>query len=166
MALNEAETPNASKPAGPFAVETSEDDDAKLPYFNDPRFQEIYRDWVVRGAALNTLSAVFDGLRYRIRDEAILRDVLEDAFALYDVAAGKRAASELLRSIERGATPEVFIAIAVDLSQFLAPTLEKFLSADSAERLTEEQRSNVLDLLLRVRDLAKPEGSDSSGKVN
>lgn len=56
-----------------------------------------------------------------------LRDYLADAAAMRAVMRGDRKASELLVRIEKLIPTEVFTAIVVDLSAFLAPRLQKFV---------------------------------------
>lgn len=63
--------------------------------------------------------------RYKIPDLDALKGVLSDAFALYDIAAGKGRVSELLAVIEKNADPEVFSLIIFDLARFLRPRLQK-----------------------------------------
>ncbi|MGH9729666.1 MAG: hypothetical protein ACRD4V_13900, partial [Candidatus Acidiferrales bacterium] len=58
--------------------------DAKLAYFNDPRFQQIYQDWRARGELLGSLTQILREGRYSIGSIATFRSVLEDAFTLYD----------------------------------------------------------------------------------
>jgi hypothetical protein len=164
MADGKTENPGRPTLEFPLAV-TPAEEDFKLPYFNDSRFQQIYRDWVERGELLDGLSGVFRNLEYRIPDHRTHQLVLEDAFFLYNVAAGKKLASELLRCIERAAPVEVFSSVVIDLSQYLAPRLERLLSADSADRLDEEQKSRVLDLLMRLRELNRPDDSNSQRRA-
>jgi hypothetical protein len=65
------------------------------------------------------------GRRYTIPDLDTLRGVLNDAFTLYDVEAGKARLSYLLEVIEKRADPEVFFLIILDLARFLRPRLQK-----------------------------------------
>jgi len=128
-------------------------DDAKLPYFSDPRFQTIYREWCASMELISEMTLIFSECRYSIKSVATLKLILEDAFALYDVANGKTAGSALLASIERGAEPEVFSALVVNLTQFLAPRLEKFLRETADPALDDAAKLRALDLLASVREL-------------
>jgi hypothetical protein len=56
-----------------------------------------------------------------------LRSYLADAAAMHAVMRGERRASELLVQIEKLIPAELFMAIVVDLSAFLAPRLQKFV---------------------------------------
>lgn len=56
-----------------------------------------------------------------------LRNRLSDVAALYAVMRGEQKASGLLADMERFIPAEVFTAIVVDLSTFLAPRLQKFV---------------------------------------
>ena len=69
------------------------------------------------------LRHVFTGGRYSIANTETLRLVHEDAFLLYDIAAGKRPLSDLLAAIEAKASPDVFAAMLVDLHNFFRPRL-------------------------------------------
>lgn len=57
--------------------------------------------------------------RYSIEGLDTLKGVLADAFALYDIGAGKGRLSKLLTVIEKPADPEVFSLIIFDLARFL-----------------------------------------------
>jgi hypothetical protein len=56
-----------------------------------------------------------------------LRTYLNDAVNLYQVMRGEMRASDLLANVERLVPPENFYAITVDLAEFLAPRLQKFV---------------------------------------
>jgi hypothetical protein len=71
-------------------------DDAKLPYFNDKRFQEIYKAHGEQKAQLDAFQKVFTEGAYQIDSTETLQGVLADSFMLYDIAGGKKHPGELL----------------------------------------------------------------------
>lgn len=113
---------------------TAQDSIALAPFFTDPRFQRYYcetaqalqelsREKAAAYEVLEMLRQVFTGGRYSIANTETLRLVHEDAFLLYDIAAGKRPLSDLLAAIEAKASPDVFAAMLVDLHNFFRPRL-------------------------------------------
>jgi len=129
-------------------------DDAKLPYFNDPRFQVIYEEWRAYSEMFSSLTQVLCEGRYSIKDLPTLKAVHEDAFTLYDIAGGKKAASELLAALERNMTPHVFSAVIIDLANFIGPRLEKFLRETTDPELDDGGKLRAMDLLESLRNLA------------
>lgn len=89
------------------------------------------------------IQALLEHGRYTIRDIDTLKGVLGDAFALYDIEAGKARLSELLSVIEKRAEPEVFALIVFDLAKFLGPRLRKILSEVS--ELQQEHAAALAD---------------------
>lgn len=108
---------------------TVSDDITKAPFFGDPVFQQFYARAQSDHGVVENLFRVLDAGRYSITKPEMLRDVLEDAFLLYDIAVGKRKLSELLGAIERRATGVVFGSLLVDLQRFLAPRLSELTLA-------------------------------------
>lgn len=112
-------------------------DDASLPFFDHPRFQQIYKEWLERGRILDDLGSIICTRTYEIRDVATLRAVLDDACVVYDVATGKTSASAFLGKLEKVATPSVFYGVMLDLSEFLATRVDGF------KRLVSEYRETI-----------------------
>ncbi len=87
-----------------------------------------------QGFVLKTLSDLFREFGVAANasssDECMqsLRNRLSDAAGIYSVMRGERKASELLGEMERIIPAETFTAIVVDLSTFLAPRLQKFVT--------------------------------------
>jgi len=94
----EKKTPEAPAPA----------DITKAPFFNEPAFQEYYKKAEENSLQVAALHDVFEKGRYAIRDEATLKAVHEDAFTLYDIAAGKAKVDGLLDLFEKNWDPAVF----------------------------------------------------------
>jgi hypothetical protein len=92
--------------------------------------------------------------RYSIKDLPTLKAVHEDAFTVYDIAAGKKAASELLAALERNITPQIFSVIVIDLANFIGPRLEKFLRETTDPALDDGAKLRAMDLLESLRNLA------------
>jgi hypothetical protein len=128
-------------------------DYSKLPFFDHPAFQEIYAEWRDRGLAIRELVSIFAAGRYSIKDAETLKLVHEDAFTLYDVANGKKPASELLAAFRTHTRPEIFRAIVVDLSEALAPHLEEFLRELASVGPHDEAMLKVLGRLARLREI-------------
>lgn len=99
-------------------------DDAKLPYFNEPRFQEIYKESGERKAQLDEFRNIFTDsdkkLGYTIDSTETLTGVLQDAYTLYDIAGGKKSVAELLTTFEQNWKPEQFKAVLQDMANFAA----------------------------------------------
>jgi len=112
-------------------------DDTSLPFFDHPRFQQIYKEWLERGRILDNLGSIICTRSYEIRDVATLRAVLDDACVVYDVATGKTSASVFLSKLEKVATPSVFYGVMLDLSEFLAVRVDRF------KRLVSEYREKI-----------------------
>lgn len=148
MTSEESKQPDAAVTAATVS------DDAKLPYFNDPRFQVIYEEWRVYTDFFSCLTQMLCEGRYSIKDLPTLKAVHEDAFNLYDVAGGKKAASELLATLERNIPPELFSAIVIDLANFVGPRLEKFLRETTDPALDDGAKLRAMDLLESLRNLA------------
>lgn len=104
--------------------------------------------------------------RYSIEDLDTLKGVLADAFALYDIGAGKGRLSDLLTVIEKRADPEVFSLIIFDLARFLRPRLQKAVVeilelqqdhaatlADSFSPMLERRLTAIQTAKQRIRDL-------------
>jgi len=147
----ESKQPTVVDPAAPAATVS---DDANLPYFNDPRFQVIYEEWRVYSEMFSSMAQVLREGRYSIKDVPTLRAVHDDAFTLYDIAGGKKAASELLATLERNITPQVFSAIVIDLANFIGPRLEKFLRETTDPALDDGAKLRAMDLLESLQNLA------------
>lgn len=120
----------------------------------DPDFKTIYEEWRARGEQLDWLQEIFASCRYSIRDFETLKGVLDDAFMLYDVSTGKIPAGKLLAAFKTHTTPEVFRAIAVDLSEALAPHLEEFLRELDGVGPHDEAMLRLLGRLGRLREIA------------
>lgn len=99
-------------------------DDSKLPYFNDARFQEIYKAHNDQKATLDAFTEIFTDkegkLGYTIDSDETLKGVLTDAYTLYDIAGGKKGVAELLTTFEKNWKPEQFTAVLQDMANFAA----------------------------------------------
>lgn len=99
-------------------------DDTKLPYFNEPRFQEIYKEHGEQKATLAELTNVFTGmdgkLGYKIDSTETLQGVLQDAYTLYDIASGQKSVAELLTQLEKNWKPEQSAKVFQDLANYAA----------------------------------------------
>ena len=112
------------------------------------------------------LQSLLQNDRYTIPDLDTLKGVLADAFALYDIAAGKGRLSELLAIIEKSADPEVFSLLIFDLARFLRPRLHKAVAeildlqqdhaatlADSFAPMLERRLAAIQAAKQRIREL-------------
>jgi hypothetical protein len=112
------------------------------------------------------LQSLLQNDRYTIPDLDTLKGVLADAFALYDIAAGKGRLSDLLTIIEKSADPEVFSLLIFDLARFLRPRLQKAVAeildlqqdhaatlADSFAPMLERRLATMQAVKQRIRDL-------------
>ena len=105
-----------------------------------PLFQQLVKELAElrehcdgQAFVLETLARVFrecqvasEGMSPEASTQA-LRNHLNDARSLYRVMRGETRASELLAEIEKLIAPEIFGAIVLDLSIFLAPRPQKFV---------------------------------------
>lgn len=99
-------------------------DDSKLPYFNEPRFQEIYKAHNEQKAQIDAFTGIFTDkegkLGYTIDSTETLTGVLQDAYSLYDIAGGKKSVAELLTTFEKNWTKEQFGKVMQDMANFAA----------------------------------------------
>jgi hypothetical protein len=110
-------------------------DDSSLPFFDHPRFQEIYKEWLERGRILDDLGSVICTRSYEIRDAETLKAMLDESCVVQDLVAGKISASAFLGQLEKVAEPSVFYGALLDVCQFLEQRVEGF------KRLISEHRS-------------------------
>lgn len=127
----------ADKPADKAADKPAEGekDITKAPFFADPLFQEHYKqaeDWRTQNDALHK---VMDEGRYTIKDTATLKAVHEDAFTLYDIAAGKKTVDGLLDLFEKNWDQKVFQDVLGQMARYAA---KKGISLDGAERTADD----------------------------
>jgi hypothetical protein len=121
------------------------------------------------------LQTLLQNDRYTIPDLDTLKGVLADAFALYDIAAGKGRLSELLTIIEKSADPEVFSLLIFDLARFLRPRLQKAVAeildlqqdhaatlADSFAPMLERRLTAIQAARQRIRELWAAAGVEDS----
>lgn len=98
--------------------------DEKLPYFNEPRFQEIYKAHNEQKATLDEFTNLFSDkegkLGYKIDSTETLTGVLQDAYTLYDIASGTKNAAELLTMLEKNWKPEQAQKVFQDLANYAA----------------------------------------------
>jgi hypothetical protein len=134
----EAPTPTASQPGGKTSGSG---------LIVNPRETQT-SPAVPAAPTLEEFQAVLSEARYAIKDFDTLKGVLDDAFTLYDVRAGKGRVSDLLAVIEKQTDPEVFSLIVFDLPRFLQPRLRKAV-AELLE-LQQEHTSTVADALAPV----------------
>jgi hypothetical protein len=100
---------------------------------NEKTVHQLQEKLDAQAALLKTFSELF--VEYGVAagcnspEESLhsLRDHLADAAMMRAVMRGDRKASELLAGIEKLIPAEVFTAIVVDLSAFLAPRLQQFV---------------------------------------
>jgi hypothetical protein len=120
------------------AADAGAGDDAKLPYFNEPRFQEIYKENGEQKAQLDEFTSIFTDadkkLGYMIDSTETLTGVLQDAYTLYDIAGGKKSVAELLTTFEQNWKPEQFKAVLQDMANFAASKGVKIDEKAAAEK--------------------------------
>jgi uncharacterized protein YhaN len=121
------------------AADAGAGDDAKLPYFNEPRFQEIYKENGERKAQLDEFSKIFtdtgeNKLGYTIDSTETLTGVLQDAYTLYDIAGGKKSVAELLTTFEKNWSKEQFQTVLQDMANFAASKGVKIDEKAAAEK--------------------------------
>lgn len=106
----------------------------------DPLFQQIIKELAEAREHIKAQAFILDRLAAIFREcevaslgmssaesEEALRNRLRDGRSIQLVVQGQQKASELLAGIEKVIPAEVFTAIVVDLSAFLAPRLQKFV---------------------------------------
>jgi len=106
-------------------------------------------------STLAEFQAILSEGRYAIKDLPTLKDVLADAFCLYDAMAGKARLSDFLAVIEKQTAPEIFQLIVFDLARFIQPRLAKALA--EMFDVQQENTATVADLgagMVRRRLLA------------
>lgn len=120
-------------------------DDTKLPYFNEPRFQEIYKDYNEKKAVVEEFTNLFTDkegkLGYTIDSTETLTGVLTDAYTLYDIASGKKNVAELLTQLEKNWKPEQAQKVFQDLANYAASKGVKIDEKAAAEKPWEKETS-------------------------
>jgi hypothetical protein len=116
----------ASKPADAKPADAGKpgdgaaDDISKAPFFNDPAFQKYHTAAQADKAVVTEFRQIFDAGRYAIKDGETLKNVHEDAFLLYDIAAGKAKASDLLELFKKNWPEDQFKAVVQELANYAA----------------------------------------------
>jgi hypothetical protein len=118
-------------------AEATSADDSSLPFFNHPRFQEIYKEWQKREQILDELGGIICTRSYAIRDAGTLMAMLDDACAVQDLFAGKISANAFLTQLEKFAQAPVFYGFLLDLGELLAQRVDGF------KRLISQHREKV-----------------------
>lgn len=95
-------------------------DITKAPFFNDAAFQAYYKGAEEARQVVAGFKQLFDAGRYAIKDEATLKAVHEDAFLLYDIAAGKENAGELLDVFKENLDEKQFKGVLQELANYAA----------------------------------------------
>lgn len=136
-----AETNHNPRPPGESASDRAASptfsDDSSLPFFDHPRFQEIYKEWLERGRILDDLGSVICTRSYEIRDVETLKAMLDDSCVVQDLIAGTISANAFFGQLEKVAKPSVFYGALLDVRQFLEQRVEGF------KRLISEHRSKT-----------------------
>lgn len=137
------------------AADAAAGDDTKLPYFNEPRFQEIYKERNEQKATIDAFQGIFtdkDGkLGYTIDSTETLTGVLADAYTLYDIAGGKKGVAELLTTFEKNWKPEQFKAVLQDMANFAASKGVKIDEKAAADKPWEKEINAVRNELAETK---------------
>lgn len=120
--------PDGKEPDAAKAAEAKEKaaaaagDDSKLPYFNDARFQEIYKERNEQKTTIDAFQEIFSDkegkLGYTIDSTETLKGVLADAYSLYNIANGKDHPGTLLDVMKGNWTPEQFKGVLQGLADY------------------------------------------------
>jgi len=144
------------------------EDITKAPFFNEPAFQEFYKQAEEQKLQVAALHDIFENGRYAINDDATLKAVHEDAFTLYDIAAGKAKVDGLLDLFEKNWDPAVFKDV---LGQMAAYAVSKGveLPEPGAEKPPEDKtitelREKVTKLEAMVGGKGQPAAEDPAIK--
>jgi len=157
-----AKAAEAAKGAEPNAEEKAfieaAGEDAKLPYFGEKRFREIYTERAEQKKQLDEFTAIFtdkaNELGYTVDSTETLKGVLKDAYALYDVAAGNKPVAQLLTLFEQNWKPEQFKTVLQDLANFAA---SKGLKVDEKAAAEKPWEKHISDLTARLDKSDKAE---------
>lgn len=117
---------------GKKADAAGEKDITKAAFFNDPLFQEHYRQSEEWRAQNDALHKVMDEGRYKIDSTATLKAVHEDAFTLYDIASGKKTVDGLLDLFEKNWDPKTFKEVLGQMARYAAAKGVKLEGGDGA----------------------------------
>ncbi len=133
------------------------EDITKAPFFNEPAFQQFYKQAEEQKRQVAALHDIFENGRYSIKDDATLKAVHEDAFTLYDIAAGKEKVDKLLDLFEKNWDPAVFKDV---LGQMVAYAQAKGIEpGEPGEELTPEAK-----VIAELRDKVTKLEAAVSGK--
>jgi len=135
-------------------------DDAKLPFFNEPRFQEIYKESAERKTQLDAFNEIFTKGAYSIDSTDTLKAVLADSYMLYDIAGGKKHPGELMDLLKANWTPEQYKATLQGLADYC---MKNGVKPDEKAATAEPWRKELDDL--KAKDTARERAADDEKRT-
>lgn len=113
-----------------------------------PKYLELKGTTDGQKAILDEIKPILQNDRYPIDSATSLKAVTEDAFVLYDIAAGKGKVADLLNLFEKNWKPENYKAVLLDLADYLK---SKDIAVSGLDPRNEKDRA-VIELQNRDRE--------------